>query len=267
MKKWPAKRIEKGMIVFSLRRNTRGFNLIETLDSAIRSSRSLRDRADTSSRMEKGSRCGLLEQGVSLLEALVVLSIILVASATAIVDLSGSLRAAPADTAAQLVLQDMRAARQSAITNRLVYRMTFNTSPSSIAIDQLVTITTTSSSTIYVNGEPITTTVPISVTTSVNNISNDPLPTTIAFDCEPGIPLDPDGFGSGVLPVDFSSSNQIFFQPDGSGRDATGKLVNGVVYLAVPGVIGTSRSVTLWGSTGQIHMYKLYSTTSGYYWQ
>jgi len=218
--------------------------------------------------MEKSSPCGRgVEKGVSLLEALVVLVIILVASATAIVDLSGSLRSAPSDNAAQLVVQDMRMARQFAISNRSVYRMTFNTSPSTIVIDQLVTITTTSSSTIYVDGQPITTTVPIAVSTVVNNVSNDPLPTTVAFDCEPGIPLDPDGFGSVTTPISFNGNNQIFFQPDGSGRDATGKIANGVVFFAVPSAIGTSRSVTLWGSTGQIHMYKLYSTTAGYNWQ
>jgi hypothetical protein len=158
-------------------------------------------------------------------------------------------------------------ARQDAITNRLVYRMTFNNSPSSIVIDQLVTITTTSSSTIYVDGQPITTTVQTGVSTTVNNIVTDPLPTTVAFDCEPGIPLDPDGFGSVTTPISFNGNNQIFFQPDGSGRDTTGKIANGVVFLAVPGSISTSRSITLWGSTGQIHMYKLYSTTAGYYWQ
>ncbi len=205
-------------------------------------------------RLEEISQCRTgTERGGTLLEMVVIVAIVLVVSATAMIDVSSTLRLAPVDTAGQLVVQQMRSARQSAITDRTVYRLTFNLS-GMIVLDQLVTVTTTSGST--------TTT-----TTTVNNISNTPIPTSVSFHCEPSLPVDPDGFGDGTVPITFNGYTQIFFQPDGSGRDTTGKTANGVVYLAVRGVIGSSRSVTLWGSTGQIHLYKLYGRGSGWYWK
>ena len=179
--------------------------------------------------------------------------IILVVSAVAIQNISGSLQASSADSAAQLVQQDMRLARQSAISDRLVYRLTFNT-PGGIVMDKIATISTVSGAT-------------ITVSQTVTNVSNDAIPSTVTFHCEPGIPLDPDGFGSVTVPVSFNGYNQVFFQPDGSGRDTNGKVANGVVFVGVPGDLSTSRSVTLWGSTGQVHLYKLYSGSGSWYWK
>jgi prepilin-type N-terminal cleavage/methylation domain-containing protein len=204
--------------------------------------------------MENSAQCGFgAEKGVSLLEILIVIVIILVVSAVAIQNISGSLQASQADSAAQLVQQDMRLARQSAISDRLVYRLTFN-SPGGIVMDKIATISTVSGSTITVN-------------TTVTNVGNDSIPSTVTFNCEPGIPLDPDGFGSVTVPISFNGYNQVFFQPDGSGRDTTGKVANGVIFLAVPGDIATSRSITLWGGTGQVHLYKLYSGAGGWFWK
>src|SRR5271167_1257561 len=97
---------------------------------------------ETSSRMENRAQCVCgAEKGVSLLEILIVIVIILVVSAVAIQNISGSLQASSADSAAQLVQQDMRLARQSAISDRLVYRLTFNT-PGGIVMDKIATIST-----------------------------------------------------------------------------------------------------------------------------
>jgi hypothetical protein len=183
------------------------------------------------------------------------------------------LKVAAADTAAQLVQQDLRLARQYAVSNRVQYRLTFN-APSGIVLDQLITTTT------IVSGAP-------SVTTTVTNVSSDSIPSTVSFQILGGMPEDPDGFCSclpppgvcscapqsngGVSPptvaIDFNGTNQIFFQPDGAGRDVNGKLCNGVVYSAISGDMGSARTITVWGSTGQIKMYKLYASSGGYYWK
>src|ERR1700688_1456860 len=117
--------------------------------------------------MKNSAQRGSPEKGVSLLEVLIVIAIILVVSSAAIINVLGSLKVAAADTAAQVVQQDMRFARQNAISNRLVYRLTFN-APSGIVMDQLVTTTN------IVSGLP-------SVVTSVNNVSNDAIPTNVSF--------------------------------------------------------------------------------------
>src|SRR5580693_2178722 len=182
--------------------------------------------------MKKSAQRGLgPEQGVSLLEVLIDIAIILVVSAAAIINISSSLQVASADSAAQLVQQDMRLARQAAISNRLVYRVTFN-APSGIVVDQLVTTS------LQVSGVA-------SAYTIVNNISNDSIPSTVSFQILSGTPIDPDKFctclaspgfcscppvgAGGVLTptvaLDFNGnptgtmnpngSPMIFFQPDG----------------------------------------------------
>lgn len=217
-----------------------------------------------------------------MLEVLIVIAIILVVSAAAIINISSSLQVAAADSAAQLVQQDMRMARQAAISNRLVYRLTFN-APNGIVVDQLITTS------MMVNSAA-------SAYTIVNNVSNDSIPSTVSFQILGGTPVDPDNFctclaspgfcscppaQSGVLTpsiaLDFNGnpsgtlnpngSPMIFFQPDGAGRDVNSKICNGVVYTAISGDMGSARVVTVWGSTGQIKLYKLYAGNGGYQWK
>jgi type II secretory pathway pseudopilin PulG len=215
-------------------------------------------------------------QGVSLLEVLIVITMILVVSAVAIINISSSLQVAAADSAAQLVQQDMRMARQSAISNRLVYSLTFDP-PNAILMQQLV------ATVILVSGVSTPTTI-------YNNVSNDTIPSTVSFQILSGTPVNPDNFcscqpsplvcscqpppaGSPLVPtvaLDFNGQNpaQIFFYPDGAGRDANGRICNGVVYTSAnAGQMSQSRAITVWGSTGQIRLYKLFSNVGGYYWQ
>src|SRR5580693_2278527 len=131
--------------------------------------------------MKKSAQRGLgPEQGVSLLEVLIDIAIILVVSAAAIINISSSLQVAAADSAAQLVQQDMRMARQAAISNRLVYRLTFN-APSGIVMDQVITTS------LMVSGVD-------SAYTVINNVSNDSIPSNVSFQILSGTPVDPDNF-------------------------------------------------------------------------
>ena len=54
----------------------------------------------------------------------------------------------------------------------------------------------------------------------------------------------------------------IYFYPDGSAEDAIGNVNNGVVYVALAGntgFINTSRAITLWGATGRLRGWHIYS--------
>jgi hypothetical protein len=42
---------------------------------------------------------------------------------------------------------------------------------------------------------------------------------------------------------------------------------NGVVYLAMPGFINTSRAITLWGATGRLRGWHIYLSGAKYYWR
>jgi len=76
----------------------------------------------------------------------------------------------------------------------------------------------------------------------------------------PGIPTNPaatpDGFGTGAVAIDFDIANggggtQIYFQPDGRALDGANRLNDGVIYLAEPNNLFSSRAVSLYGTTGR----------------
>ena len=188
------------------------------------------------------------EGGFSIAELVVVIGMIMVLSAVAIINISSSLKAAAADTASQLIVQEMRLARQYAISDRKIYRLTFN-SPSGIALDRQ-------------NADGTFTPMSISI-----------IPQTVAFQCESGIPTTsattPNGIGVGTVPIDFGvgDSIQIFFQPDGAGRDSLGRIANGVVYTSISGKLSSARAVTLFGSTGSIKSWKLLNVNGTWTWQ
>jgi hypothetical protein len=92
------------------------------------------------------------------------------------------------------------------------------------------------------------------------------LPQDVSFNNEPGIPNTaagtPDGFGSGTFAIDLSVDygggfNAVYFRPDGGAYDQLGRINNGVIYMNRPGELTTSRAVTVFGLTGQIHGWRL----------
>jgi len=106
------------------------------------------------------------------------------------------------------------------------------------------------------------------------------LPPDVTLHVEPGIPTSPtvqpttpDGFGAGTVAIDFdqgvgaAGGTTIYFQPDGSALDINGNIDNGVVYMARVGDLYSSRAITLWGATGRLRGWRLYSAVGGPTWQ
>jgi prepilin-type N-terminal cleavage/methylation domain-containing protein len=96
------------------------------------------------------------------------------------------------------------------------------------------------------------------------------IPPDMVYNVQSGFPASaPDGFGSGVLPIDFGQQlageplNYVVFYPDGSSQDGLGNYNNGIIYMTQTGKsIYTSRAVTVWGATGRIRGWRL-SQVSG----
>jgi prepilin-type N-terminal cleavage/methylation domain-containing protein len=179
--------------------------------------------------------------GFSLIELMIVIAIIMIISAISIISLPAALAGMRLNSAVSLTTETLSKARGQAYSTRALYRVDF-TPPSTITVTQQATGTVTSQVT---------------------------LPPGVNFDAEPGIPTTvttvPDGFGNGsaTLPIDFglnlaaTGNVPVFFYPDGSARDANGAINNGVVYLAEPGNLASSRAITLWGLTGRIKRWTL----------
>jgi prepilin-type N-terminal cleavage/methylation domain-containing protein len=187
-------------------------------------------------------------RGFSLIELVVVVSIIMMVAAVSVINLPPALAAMRMNSALNITAETLRLARGSAFSDRCVYRVDF-TLPQTLTVTQQVT------------GVVVKTLI---------------LPVGVNFDAEPGLPstptTTPDGFGSGAIsgPIDFGADfgvgglTQVFFYPDGSARDANGHINNGIVYLAAPGNLSSSKAVTLWGLTGRVKKWTLsISPTTG----
>jgi prepilin-type N-terminal cleavage/methylation domain-containing protein len=197
------------------------------------------------------------QRGFSMVELLVVVTIILILVAAALVTMVPTVQNSRANAGMELVLGEMRRAHERAIDERRIYRMTF-VAPNQIQLEvgQVANVAST-----------ITGTTP-AFAQAQQTLT---LPDGIQFTCVAGIPTVattvPDGLGSGANAIDFDLANggggtQIYFQPDGRALDGANRMNDGVIYLALPGNLYSSRAVTLFGSTGRSKGWKL-ATLSG----
>jgi prepilin-type N-terminal cleavage/methylation domain-containing protein len=191
-------------------------------------------------------------RGFSLIEMMVVVAIILVVLAFSIVAIQPSLKQGNVTEAYNQTLMALRQARDLSVAQRQIYFVTL----SNTAVPNSITITQGSTGTL---------------------MNTYYLPSNVSFDVEGGIPtsqttfpMTPDSFGIGATPIDFDqgvaggAKNVIYFYPDGSAQDVNGNVNNGVVYLAMPGFINTSRAITLWGATGRLRGWHIYLSGAKY---
>lgn len=199
---------------------------------------------------------GRTESGFSLLEALVVIAIILVMAAAAIIQIAPTLKTAKSNTALETTLGLMRRYHEAAVDQRRVYRLTFQ-APRTIQVD-LQAIDSQTGNITY------------------NSVTSIDLPIETQFLCVSGIPTAasavPDGLGDGKTPIDFSvdyggGGTVIFFQKDGRATDALGRLNNGVVYIAQPGDLNSSKAVSVLGATGRVKGWRIFSSSNGSDWR
>jgi len=191
-------------------------------------------------------------RGFSLLEMMAVIAIGLIISVMALVTLQPSLKYTRVTNAYNITLMAMRQARDTAISQRQIYFVTFihNATPP----DQ---ITITRGGT----GEVVSTL---------------PIPIDVAFQVQAGLPgagKTPDNFGSGGTAIDFDQGvaggvkNVIYFYPDGSIEDVNGNLNNGVIYIARTNDLYSSHAITVWGATGRLRGWRLYNNAGNKYWR
>lgn len=191
-------------------------------------------------------------RGFSMVEMLIVIAVGLIVTGIGTMTLQPMLRSIRVSNGYNTTLGTLRYARQLAIAKRNIYMVTLN----KVAVPNTITITDTN---------PLNPKVIETVT----------LPSDVKFDNESGIPnsiaTTPDGFGTGSNAIDFAQppatglGNIVYFYPDGSARDVSSNINNGVVYIARPGELMSSRAITLWGTTGRLRGWRL-NTNGTVYW-
>lgn len=174
-----------------------------------------------------------------MVEVLIVVAIGTIVASFASMQLATSMRDANANDAVQLVQNQLRKIHEKAMDDRTEFVVTF-TQPGGIAIQLMRNAVLVNSGTVN-------------------------LPPGEQFVLVPGLPKNPktpDGFGNGNFAIDFDQANGgganvLYFYPDGTVLDATGAPNNGVIYIARPGDLSSSRAVSVWGATGRVKSWRL----------
>lgn len=193
-----------------------------------------------------------------MVELTVVLALILIVMAFSIMAIQPSLKQNDVTQGFNQTLMAFRQARDISVAQRQIYFVTL----SNAAVPNSITITQGSTGTVTATYF---------------------LPSDVAFIAWPGLPaspvaypMTPDGFGVGTTAIDFDQGvaggvkNVVYFYPDGSAEDAIGNVNNGVVYVALlgnTGYVSTSRAITLWGATGRLRGWHIYTNAAQWYWR
>jgi len=206
------------------------------------------------------------ESGFSLLEMAVVLAISVIVAVFSVVGLMPLLNQQHVTNAYNTTISAMRQARDNAVSQRASYSVTFSNSVSPNTITLALASAT-------FQGDQNTVTYQ--------------LPPGVQFYAAPALAstTPPDSsstasFGTGANAIDFGytgtggagGGKTIYFCPDGSAQTAStcaglGNWDDGVVYIANPTNVLSSRAVDVWGATGRIHGWRLISTGgSSYQW-
>lgn len=201
--------------------------------------------------------------GFSLIEMVMVMALIIVLASITFVSLVPLLKAQRINNAYNTTLSAMRQARDNAVSQRTSYKVTFTTA----ALPALSTIKVEPTLAGGFNGAQSTVTYQ--------------LPNDVSFSVQAGFPSPgPDSYGVGTTAIDFGytanggtgTQSVIYFCPDGSSQDAegtpgtcAGSWDGGVVYIGRPGEFLSARAITLWGGTGRVRGWRLYSNGSGGY--
>jgi Tfp pilus assembly protein FimT len=212
--------------------------------------------------------------GFSLLEMVTVMAITIVVAVVSILGMMPVMNAQHVINGYNITLSALRQARDNAVSQSTSYSVTF--SKSAIPNTIVVAPTLTGSSAFQGDQRSVTYSLPTDVTFQTNSA----ISSTTAPDTSGGV-----SFGTGSNAIDFgytasgnaggTTASTIYFCPDGSAQTSSicaggNYWDDGVVYLAR--AVGTdllsSRAITLWGGTGRIHGWRLYTKSGGggYQW-
>jgi prepilin-type N-terminal cleavage/methylation domain-containing protein len=201
--------------------------------------------------------------GFSLLEVMAVVAISLTVGTFAVLSLVPVMNQQHVTNAYNTTISAMRQARDNAISQRTSYAVIFlNTSvPNTIVVEPTLT-----------------------GFQGVQNMTTYVLPSDVTFQIQSvfASTTPPDNYGAGTTAIDFGypapqsgtgGQTSVYFCPDGSSQNNIGAgscsgmnyWSGGVIYLGRGTDVMSSRAITVWGGTGRIHGWRLYSNTSGVY--
>jgi type II secretory pathway pseudopilin PulG len=178
-----------------------------------------------------------------MLEMMIVIAVSLVIAAMAIIQLQPALSSERADSAAREMMDQMRQAREYAITNRRYVQITFPVVANEYEIQMTIKNSLTAGAGPDVALEPV------------------PIQPPMTFYLNPKAPDTPDAFGNANA-IDFGGlaggpPAGMLFQSDGElVAAATFLPINGTVFMGIAGQPNLGRAVTVLGTTGRVRGWK-----------
>jgi len=168
--------------------------------------------------------------GFSLVELLIVISLLTIAIGIAILNSGSALPNMQANAAMNQVVEQVRTARESALAQRRNFQILFLGS-NQIQLRRL-----------ELPPAPPTDFPAVTLTSGVQ------------FTLFSGLPDTPDNFGNATA-VSFGGSPTLTFLSDGTFVDSGGIPLNGTVFIGIPGHTETARAITILGTTGRVGRY------------
>jgi Tfp pilus assembly protein FimT len=176
------------------------------------------------------------ERGYSLIVMLVVVGILGTLAATTILVSPAFLRHAKTESGIAQAVDALRVARETAISQRRNVLIEF------IGLTAVRTLRQD----IGANGA-------ITGTTVLSTIE---LENNMQFRLEPGVPNTPDGFMPFGSAIAFGTSPVRMFTSEGTLVDQVGDVLNGTVFLAMPGDPNSARAISVFGPTALIRVWR-----------
>jgi prepilin-type N-terminal cleavage/methylation domain-containing protein len=178
--------------------------------------------------------------GFSLIELMVVLTIIFVVSAIAIPMLTTNLQQARVDAEMREVVDTLRQAREYSIANRRYVQISFPAN-NQIQLTQMNNLTPGAG-----GANPVLTTLTLAP--------------PLVFNLD-GMPDTPDAYGNAnaieINGINGGPPAGMYFQSDGQFVAAATYLpINGSLFMGYPGQKSTARAVTILGTTGRVRGWK-----------
>jgi len=178
------------------------------------------------------------ERGFTLTEMMLVLAIGLIIGGLTLAGIPAMLKTSRADGGLAGLASALRGAREAAISNRRNVRVTFGTNT--------VIATRVEYCASPCSSGPSTTTLK---TSTLEGRAEFALLTS------PALPDTPDAFGNASA-IALGTLVPAMFTTDGSFIDSNGDVLNGTIFMSIPGDRLSARAVTIFGPTGAMRLWR-----------